>query len=358
MKIEHNVTSYTKLLLFYGTLISFLLIHPVFGTDNSQIPDRVKQKLNIALIMEFANSPVSVNFIKGVKEQAQESGVNVSIYDANFDPIKQVDLVNNAIHQKVDAIMLSLGKPEPLTPVIQMALSKGIKVVAFDCELKIPGLTIIEQNDYEMARLTLEAMVKDIGGKGNIVKIWVPGFAPMEKRQVVYDSIMKANPDIKEIAAFGVANNTTMLQTQEQMAAILKQHKKGTIQAVWASWDEFAKGAAKAIQAAGRDEIKVYGIDITNEDLQIIQTPRSPWIVTTAVDMTTNGKIHLRLMLLELAGEPLPDRVKMSPVLIHRNELPEQVITLETLNNFVKNWGDHGQYFKPWMKTMNTQKNQ
>lgn len=64
---------------------------------------------------------------------------------------------------------------------------------------------LLSQNDQSMAELTLEQMKQDIGGKGNIVKVWVAGFAPMERRQVAYAAFLKANPDIKEIAAFGSA---------------------------------------------------------------------------------------------------------------------------------------------------------
>lgn len=45
---------------------------------------------------------------------------------------------------------------------------------------------MLSQDDQSMAELTLEQMKKDIGGKGNIVKVWVAGFAPMERRQVAY----------------------------------------------------------------------------------------------------------------------------------------------------------------------------
>lgn len=95
--------------------------------------------------------------------------------------------------------------------------------------------------------------------------------------------ILKSNPDIKEIATFGSAQNPA-LDTQAKMEAVLKQYPKGEITAVWAAWDEFAKGAARAIQQAGRTEIKVYGIDMSDEDLQMIQDPKNPWVASAAVD--------------------------------------------------------------------------
>jgi simple sugar transport system substrate-binding protein len=44
----------------------------------------------------------------------------------------------------------------------------------------------------------------------------------MERRQVAYAAFLNANPDIKEIAAFGSAQNPA-LDTQAKMEAVLKR---------------------------------------------------------------------------------------------------------------------------------------
>ena len=62
--------------------------------------------------------------------------------------------------------------------------------------------------------------------QGNIVKVWVAGFAPMERRQDCIQAFMKAKyPDIKEIAAFGNGTDPA-LDTQAQTEAILQQISK------------------------------------------------------------------------------------------------------------------------------------
>jgi simple sugar transport system substrate-binding protein len=201
-----------------------------------------------------------------------------------------------------------------------------------------------------MASMTLNKLSEDIGGKGEIVKIWVAGFAPMERRQIAYEAFLKENPDIKEIAAFGAATANTALDTQAQMEAILKQYpNKGDIDAVWAAWDEFAKGATRAIQQAGRTEIKVYGIDMSDEDLQMIQDPNSPWVASAAVDPKDIGKVQVRYLYQKLNGDETPETVVLKPVLVTRELLPEQQITTEELGQYVEGWGENDQGYADWM---------
>ena len=47
-------------------------------------------------------------------------------------------------------------------------------------------------------------------------------------------------------------------------ADILTGMEAGTIQGIWAGWDEPAYGAVQAVQRAERDEIRVVGVDGTD----------------------------------------------------------------------------------------------
>ena len=42
------------------------------------------------------------------------------------------------------------------------------------------------------------------------------------------------------------------------------KYPEGEIDAIFATWDAFAIGAAQAVREAGRDEISIYGIDVSN----------------------------------------------------------------------------------------------
>ncbi|MGC5773302.1 sugar ABC transporter substrate-binding protein [Paenibacillus pabuli] len=301
----------------------------------------------VALIMEFNTGTFSQQYVQGVKEEIEKFGGELTTFVADNDKAKMVSLLDSAINQKFDAILTDHGD-SLLEPGVKKAVAQNIPVVVFDADISVPGATVLSQDDQKMAELTLEQMKKDINGQGNIVKVWVAGFAPMERRQVAYGKFLKDNPDIKEIATFGSAQNPA-LDTQAKMEAILKQYPKGEITAVWTAWDEFAKGAARAIQQAGRDEIKVYGIDMSDEDLQMIQDPKNPWVASAAVDPTDIGRVQVRYAYQKLNGDETEDQVVLNPVYVQREALPDKQISTSELSEYVEGWGGSTQGIKDWM---------
>nr|WP_157277477.1 sugar ABC transporter substrate-binding protein [Paenibacillus taiwanensis] len=305
----------------------------------------------IALVMEFNTGTFSQQYLEGVKEEVARFGGELTTFVAENDKAKMASQLDMAVNQKFDGILTDHGSPDSLISGVNKALAQKTPVVAFDALLDIPGVTVLEQGDQKMAEMTLEQLAQDIGGKGNIVKVWVAGYAPMERRQLAYKAFLDKYPDIKEVAAFGSVTSNTALDTQAKMEAILKQYpKKGDIAAVWTAYDEFAKGAARAIQQAGRTDIKVYGIDMSDEDLQMIQDKNNPWVGSAAVDPKDIGRIQVRYLYQQLHGEKPEAKVVLEPVFVKREDLPtdKQVSTTE-LGQYVKGWSGSQQGEQDWM---------
>ncbi|HLO12494.1 MAG TPA: sugar ABC transporter substrate-binding protein [Pseudoneobacillus sp.] len=323
------------------------------GSSENKKESNTLEGKRIALIMQINLGTFSAQYIAGVTEQVEKLGGKVTVFTSDGDLAKMSSNLDAAINQKFDGILLDHGTPEALQNGVQRAIEKGIPVIAFDSDIKVPGITVLQQGDQKMAEMTLDKLAGDIGGKGNIVKIWVAGFAPMERRQIAYDAFLNKYKDIKEVAAFGAATANTALDTQAQMEAILKQYpNKGDISAVWASWDEFAKGAVRAIQQAGRTEIKVYGIDLSDEDLQLIQDENSPWVASAAVDPKDIGRIQVRYLYQKLHGDETPEKIVLDPVFVTREALPTEQVTTDQLHEHVKGWGQSEQGYTDWLKEL------
>ncbi|WCN38406.1 sugar ABC transporter substrate-binding protein [Aneurinibacillus uraniidurans] len=305
----------------------------------------------IALVMQQNLGTFSSQYISGVKTEAEKFGGQVTVFAADNDLGRMSSNLDAAINQKFDAILIDHGTPAALLNGVQNAVAKHIPVVVFDADVKAPGVTVLQQDDKQLTKLTLDKLAKDAGGKANIVKIWVAGYAPMERRQAAYKEFMASNPGIKEVATFGAATQNTALDTQAQMEAILKKYpNKGEITAVWAAWDEFAKGATRAIEQAGRTDIKVYGIDMSDEDLQMIQNPNGPWVTSAAVDPKDIGRVQVRYAAQKIHGDKTPDNVVLNPVVVNREELPKEKVTTDQLSQHIKAWGNSTQGIADWMK--------
>ncbi|AZB41583.1 LacI family transcriptional regulator [Bacillus sp. FJAT-42376] len=323
------------------------------GTKAKASKDNPLAGKKIALIMQQNLGTFSAQYIEGVKEQTEKFGGKTVVFTSDGDLAKMASNVDAAVNQGFDAILIDHGTKEALTAGVEKAISKNIPVVAFDAGVESKGVTSIEQGDQQMAQMTLDQLAKDSGGKANIVKIWVAGFAPMERRQIAYQQFLKENTGIKEVAAFGAATQNTALDTQAQMEAILKQYpNKGEITAVWAAWDEFAKGAVRALEQAGRTDIKVYGIDMSDEDLQMIQKENSPWVASAAVDPKDIGRIQVRYAYQKINGDTVEEKVKLNPVFVKKDDLPKEQVTTNDLDQHVEGWGKSEQGYTDELKKL------
>lgn len=171
-------------------------------------------------------------------------------------------------------------------------------------------------------------------------------------RNGVYQDFLKANAGIKEIERFGVAASDTSVQTQNAVSAMLTKHGKGKIDAIFATWDAFAIGAARAVKEAGRDEIKIYGIDVSNADLQLMQEENSPWVATAAVDPKVIGAVNMRLVAKKIAGEDTPQTFDLKPTMITQEQLNSsgEKVNMESLSKIIPDWGVSTDFEEDWMQ--------
>lgn len=293
----------------------------------------------IALVVEYSASDYMRQYIEGAREQADELGLRLEILDARYVKQAMSGMIDDVTLRNVDGILLSHGAPELLRSSLKRSVRRGIPVVAVHCELDLPGVTLLGQDDRQIARMVMQKIIGDTGGEADLALIWMPGFEPFRKRMEVYSRMMAVQPGLKEIARFGTAGDETALRTELSMQQLLKSHPQGTIDVVFATWDEYAKGAAGAIMDAGRDEIRLYGIDLSDAMLKMLQDPANPLVATVGVDSRQFGKVQVRMMAHALLGHHLPAEYMLKPVLVSKAMLPlDRSVTMPELIHYVEGW--------------------
>ncbi|MCA1322364.1 sugar ABC transporter substrate-binding protein [Bacillus tianshenii] len=323
------------------------------------VPERFAdgEGAKIKVIRKIGGDDHTAQFLAGAKQEGEALGFEVDVFTANGDSAKFHDAIEQAVTQDYDGVILSHGDDAATVEGVKKLVEAGKSVVTFDSNPdvgSVEGVTQTSQDDEALAKLALDQLVKDFNGEANIVYLWVDGFPPMVRRNAVYKDTLSDNPGIKEVERFGVAAADTSVQTQNAVAAMLNKHKKGEIDAIFATWDAFAIGAARAIQEAGRDEIKIYGIDVSNADLQEIQAEESPWKYTAAVDPKLIGAVNLRLLAKKLAGEETPETYDLEASLISQEELrkSDQAVNMVNLADIIEGWGTSSAFEEDWMKVL------
>lgn len=316
-----------------------------------------KDPVKLMVVRKIGGDDHTAQFLAGAKQEGEALGFKVDTFSANGDSAKFHDAIAQATNSDYDGFIISHGDDPASVQDVKKITEKGIPVVTFDSLPEIgdiAGVTQTSQDDEQLAKLALDKLVEEQGPDANIIYLWVDGFPPMVRRNTVYQETLKNNPGIKEVERFGVASDQTSLDTQNAVSAILTKYPKGEIDAIFATWDAFAIGAARALEEAGRTEIKIYGIDVSNADLELIQKQDSPWVATAAVDPKMIGAINVRLLAKKIAGEETPAVHNLEPVLIERSSLEgaAEAVNMVNLADIIPNWGISTEFEEDWMKAL------
>ncbi|CAI0762599.1 ABC-type sugar transport system, periplasmic component [Serratia entomophila] len=340
--------------------LGLLTAAPLFAAESAApLPAAIAQhqgQIRIAVIRNLGSDDNTTQFLAGAIQEGRKLGFKVDTFLSNGDDARFQDFVNQAISQKYDGIILSQGRAPYSTDLVKRIAAAGIAVSAFDTDVSgsIPGVTVSQQDDASLANESFGQLIKDFNGKANIIKLWVAGFPPMERRQAAYQQLLKQNPGIHELESIGAVSSDVQGDTANKVGAVLAKYPKGKIDAIWGTWDAFAQGAYKALKENGRTEIKLYSIDISNQDLQLMREANSPWRVSVAVDPKLIGAVNLRLVANKIAGEATPATYQFKAAAIPQALLVAQPgpVNVAGLAKIIPGWGTSNDFIQPWFATL------
>lgn len=250
-----------KLLLF--TAIFMLLVLTGCGNSKSSsepkekiegVPEAVQNDVKIAVVRNLPSDDHTKQFLDGARSEGESLGFTVDTFISDGDDARFQDLVKQAIQKKYDGLIISHGKEAYSQDLIQMALDAGIKVVTFDTVADNEGVTSTVQDDHELARLSLDEVAKlsEDGKPVRVIKLWLGGIPPLDSREEIYKQYEK-DGKIETLETIGPANMQNVQgDVSASVSSILGKYKEGTVDAIWGSWDELAKGGYNALKDNNR----------------------------------------------------------------------------------------------------------
>jgi len=153
------MSSFRKYLLVFVTFaLAVVSVGTLaFAQDEVVIPDRfvvIPDRFNnaddpveIALVRFIGDGAFMARYLAGAESQAEELGINITEYNARNDQAQFVTLLEQAIQQQPDAIIISHGTTDVVQPYIEQAEAAGIPVVTFDTVVNSNVVPEIEQDD-------------------------------------------------------------------------------------------------------------------------------------------------------------------------------------------------------------------
>ena len=307
-----------------ATSLAFGAFGPAFAADMPAPFDKPGD-VTIALVRYLSTGDFFQAYLSGAEKQAAAIGVDLRVFDSRQDAALQADMVDQAIALGVDGIIIQHGLTEAMSDAAQRAVDAGIKVVAFDVNVRNDAIPQVEQSDYMLGKLALEQAIKDNGDNWTAGYVYVPGIAPLDRRDVAWQDVKKEYPGIKEAAMFGTMDNPIANSVANQARSILQGYPDITV--MFAPYDEFAKGVKIAVDEAGlSQDIKIYSADVSTADISAMREPDSAWAATVATNPAVVGEVSVRTLAMMLAGEDPGHEVIVPPTLITQQFLNDNDI--------------------------------
>lgn len=264
-------------------------------------------------------------FQGAINEVKRLGGMPVAL-DAGRKDSQQVAQIQTLIAQKPDAIIEQLGNLDVLNPWLKKIKNAGIPLFTIDTATPLAINNTTSDNFFIGEGIAVQ-MVKDIGGKGNILVF--NGFYSVPVCAIRYDElkeVLKYYPEVKIIQPElrDVIPNTVQSAYRDVTDMLTKNPDKGSISAIWSCWDVPQVGASQAVESAGRMEIKTYGIDGSPDVVKMVADPKSAAGAVMAQQPSEIGKTAADNVARYLNGEKdLPPFTFVPAVLVTKGNAAE-----------------------------------
>lgn len=268
--------------------------------------------VRVVVATPWLAQPGTQIMVESFESFARTNGWDVEVIDTNEDIPSLVSALEDvSLRSDVDAVVINVD-PTQIGQGLSALGDAGIPVFGMDSGNDPLVIANVTSNGYGMAAETASYVVDRLEGEGNVVMFIFEPYPPVQKRGAIAQAIFDNTPDITVIDAITPSfDQGPLAGARDAMEAVLEANPEpGSINAVWAAWDDPALGALQAIEAAGRDGegIVIVGIDGTEQALQAIAGGGN-FEATMQQNFAGIAEQAVALVEMQLAGEEITQSV-------------------------------------------------
>ena len=235
------------------------------------------------------------------RESYLYDNVHVEFASAKDDNRVQIAQIERFIEQGADLIIVSPNEAKALTPVINKAFDRGVRVVLVDRKSASDKYTaFIGADNVAIGRAVGRFVGEHLGGKGRVMELQgLRGSSPAMERDSGFREALAHYPQIKVVAN---AYADWFAQKAEIEAERMFKDVGGA-DLVFAQCDRMGIGAHQATQKLGITGVKIVGVDALPTPGDGIEAVKNGTFLATFV-YPTHGDEVLKLAMNILEGRP------------------------------------------------------
>ncbi|MGK9236509.1 substrate-binding domain-containing protein [Inquilinus limosus] len=256
----------------------------------------------VSVLTPYLSAVATGEMVETFKADAAARGWTVSVVDTAGDFGALASRVEDVVNARTGAIVLVSINPAQIQDQVGKAAAAGIPVFAVDGATG-PGVTLnVTSDNHALGKTMTDHLFGRLGGQGAIVRFFHSAHPGVHQREIALDEALKATPGIRQVADHYVQVPGQIDDSRNAMEAMLAANPgPGAINAVWAAWDEPGIGALLALQAAGRSDVVIAGIDGNPQAVELIRQC-TPFIATVRQNFADMARITAEQMTKVFAG--------------------------------------------------------
>jgi len=228
-----------------------LVLAAMVGCGKGPEPAGRSQRLRFAVMPKALDIPV-FNYAKIGAEREAASRGNIDIIwraSESADQLRQKEILESFITQRVDGIAISCLNGDFLTDTINRAIDAGIPVTTWDADApKSKRLAFYGVDDLAAGRILAEQAVALLGGKGKVAIITSIGATNLQRRLDGVKEVLAQHKEMPVVEVYDIKEDP--VHCAEIIAAGTNRYPD---LAAWISvgvWPVFTKNALAAVPAS------------------------------------------------------------------------------------------------------------
>ncbi|MGN6436758.1 MAG: substrate-binding domain-containing protein [Agriterribacter sp.] len=271
---------------------------------------------------------------------------------AGYDSKKQIEQIKELIKKDIDLLIVCPYEAAPLTPIVEEAFHKGIKIVIVDRNINSELYhSYIGADNFQVGYFAGVYAAKHLNNTGNVVEITgLQTSTPAREREKGFAEAIKNYPGIHIQKV--ISGDWLEGSVEKQLPPLINdlQHT----QLIFAHNDVMARTAAAICKKAGLRNIKIIGVDgLPSTGLSLVESHT----LLASVLYPTGGSEAIRIADKLLRNENVPRRNILETIVV---DSTNAIMLLQQANKITeqqKNIVRQQQLLEHQTKTFKTQRN-
>lgn len=297
----------------------------VASSSSGRGADDSSPRYEIAVIPKGLGHQFWVTVHAGAEAAGRELNANIIWKgpDKETQVAKQMNIIEDMISRRVDAIVMAACDENALIETIQKALDSGIPVITIDSGVKsdIP-LSFIATDNIAGARAGAHELARLVGDTGEVGLIpFIPGAATSEMRERGFREAIAEHENIDLVSVLYC--HSDVAKAMHAMEDMMTAHP--ALKGIFAANEAAAIGAAQAIETAGKSgRIKLVAFDASEEEINALKRGTIQALIVQ--DPFLMGYEGVRKAIDAVEGRPVVKRIDTGVVVVTLENIDDREI--------------------------------